>query len=65
MNAGRELSAVTRIGRSHSDAPERLMGEVRRYLAIAHEYERGRQIELADAAGAIAANKLARVVGAQ
>ena len=57
----RELATVSRIGRAYSDPAERLMGEVRRYLTMALEFERGREIELADAAGAIAANKLARV----
>lgn len=57
-----ELASVTRIGRPVDSSAERLMGEVRGYLAFAHECERGHQIELADAAGAVAANKLARVV---
>lgn len=56
-----ELASVTRIGQPVDSSAERLMGEVRRYLALAAECEGARQIELADACGAIAANKLARV----
>lgn len=41
---------------------ERLMGEVRRYLGIAYEYERSGEIEVADACGAIAGNKLAQSI---
>lgn len=46
-----------------SDA-ERLLGEVRVFLAMAHQYEAGREIEMADACGAMAANKLARAIRA-
>lgn len=42
-------------------AEERLR-EMRRYLAHANEFERVGKIELADAAGAIAANKLAQAI---
>lgn len=41
------------------DSSERFLGEVRKYLALASEFERSGQIELADAAGAVASNKLA------
>ena len=41
---------------------EKLMRDVRIYLGMAHEYECGRKLELADACGAIAANKLARSI---
>ena len=38
---------------------ERAMAQCRKYLRYAHEFERAGEIELADAAGAIAANKVA------
>ena len=38
------------------------MAECRRFLAKANEYERSGEIELADAAGAIAGNKLAQAI---
>ncbi len=41
------------------ESSERFMCECRKYLRIADEYERQGLIELADAAGAIAANKVA------
>lgn len=46
-----------------SDA-ERLLADARRLLAMAQEYEIGREIEMADACGAMAANKLARAIRA-
>ena len=46
-----------------SDA-ERLLADARRLLAMAHQYEIGREIEMADACGAMAANKLARAIRA-
>jgi hypothetical protein len=44
---------------------ERLMAEVRGYLALAHEQEVRGNIEFADACGAVAANKLAAAIRVQ
>ncbi len=46
---------------TYADHAERLMRQVRACLAFAHELEVSGDIEFADAAGAVAANKLAIV----
>ncbi len=59
----RALAVIEPNVAKESDA-ERLLEEVRVFLAMAHQYEAGREIEMADACGAMAANKLARAIRA-
>ncbi len=47
---------------AYADHAERLMRQVRSCLALAHELEVSGDIEFADAAGAVAANKLALAI---
>lgn len=59
------LNNVLNLSPVYNSTAEFLMRQVREYLAFAHQQEVAGNIELADAAGAVAANKLARAIRVQ